>query len=143
MAVKLDALAKTERVILVVDDELAILRFVSLILENSGFTIITSESGEEALQKSREHKGTIHLMLSNIQMAGMSGMDLANKISSERSGIKVMLMSGFTDGLLILNDGWHFLPKPFIPSQLRDLIASVLSQPTVPDLNEQRNASAG
>lgn len=140
---KLDALGKTERTILVVDDEVAILRFVSLVLENSGFTIISAESGEEALQKSREHKDTIHLMLSNIQMKGISGLDLATIISTERPNTKVMLMSGFNAGLLILNDGWHFLRKPFIPSQLRDLIALVLSQPSTPDIDEQRSANVG
>lgn len=140
---RLNALEKSERVILVVDDELTILRFVTLVLENSGFTILPAESGEDALQKSRSHAGPIHLMLSNIQMSGMSGLDLATIMSTERPDIKVMLMSGFNAGLLVLNDGWHFLRKPFIPSQLRDLIALVLSQPAAPDLNEQRHPTVG
>jgi hypothetical protein len=36
-------------------------------------------------------------------------------------------MSGYTGGMLVLNDGWHFLPKPFIPSQLRVLVAGLIS----------------
>ena len=36
-------------------------------------------------------------------------------------------MSGFTGGMLVLNEGWHFLSKPFIPSQLRALIRGLIS----------------
>ncbi len=137
----LDELGNSGRVILLVDDEASILRFVSLVLVNTGFTIISASSGEEALQKSRDYEGTIHLMLSNIQMKGMSGLDLATTISIDRPETRVMLMSGFDAGLLVLNDGWHFLRKPFIPSQLRDLIASVLNQPVTPNIDEHRTAS--
>ena len=61
-------------------------------------------------------------------MPVMSGMDLATEISLERTEIKVLLMSGFTGGMLVLNEGWHFLAKPFIPSQLRALIAGLICQ---------------
>jgi len=36
-------------------------------------------------------------------------------------------MSGFVGGMLVLNEGWHFLPKPFIASQLRLLVAGLVS----------------
>jgi len=60
-------------------------------------------------------------------MAGMNGVDLATQMSRERPNLKILLMSGFTDGMLVLNEGWHFLPKPFIPSQLRTLISGLVS----------------
>ena len=52
-------------------------------------------------------------------MEGMSGVELATKMTCERPQLKVLLMSGFTEGMLVLNEGWHFLAKPFINSQLR------------------------
>jgi len=60
-------------------------------------------------------------------MPGMTGIELATKITAQRPEIKVLLMSGFTGGMLVLNEGWHFLPKPFIPSQLRALIVGLVS----------------
>jgi CheY-like chemotaxis protein len=69
----------------------------------------------------------IHLLLADFQMPGMTGIELATKITAQLPEIKVLLMSGFTGGMLVLNEGWHFLPKPFIPSQLRALIVGLVS----------------
>ena len=70
-----------------------------------------------------------HMLLSDFQMKGMTGIDLATQITAQRPKIKVLLMSGYTGGMLVLNEGWHFLPKPFIPSQLRVLVAGLISPP--------------
>jgi FixJ family two-component response regulator len=59
-------------------------------------------------------------------MPGMSGVEVATQMTSKRPELKVLLMSGFTDGMLVLNEGWHFLSKPFIPSQLLALIADLI-----------------
>ena len=58
---------------------------------------------------SQQFKGEIQVLLSDFQMAGMSGIDLATAITVDRPKLKVLLMSGFPSGLLVLNDGWHFL----------------------------------
>jgi FixJ family two-component response regulator len=55
-------------------------------------------------------------------MPGMSGIDLATEMTIERPHLQVLLMSGFPAGMLVLNEGWHFLAKPFIGSQLRALV---------------------
>ena len=39
----------------------------------------------------------------------------------------MLLMSGYPEGMLVLNEGWHFLAKPFVPSQLRALIEGLIS----------------
>jgi hypothetical protein len=51
-------------------------------------------------------------------MPEMTGIELATQICQERPEMKVLLMSGFTGGMLILKEGWRFLDKPFIPSEL-------------------------
>ena len=58
---------------------------------------------------------------------GMSGVDLATAMTIERPKLKVLLMSGFPEGMLVLNEGWHFLAKPFINSQLRALVVGLVS----------------
>jgi two-component system cell cycle sensor histidine kinase/response regulator CckA len=96
---------------------------VSKILE--GYNVLTAATGLEALRRSNQYKGEIHLLLSDFQMPAMTGMELAVQITVGRPKIKVLLMSGYTGGMLILNDGWHFLAKPFIPSQLRSLVQAI------------------
>jgi YesN/AraC family two-component response regulator len=59
-------------------------------------------------------------------MPGMNGLDLATQMTRDRPDLKVLLMSTFPDGMLVLNEGWHYLTKPFIPSQLRTLISGLV-----------------
>ena len=113
--------------ILVVDDEPSILSVVSEVLADHDYNIITGISGAHGLQQSRDFKGRIHLLLSDFQMPGMSGVDLATAMTIERPQLKVLLMSGFPEGMLVLNEGWHFLAKPFVTSQLRALVAGLIS----------------
>jgi two-component system NtrC family response regulator len=113
--------------ILVVDDEPSILSVVSEVLADDDYNIITACSGTHGLQQSRDFKGRIHLLLSDFQMPGMSGIDLATAMTIERPQLKVLLMSGFPEGMLVLNEGWHFLAKPFVTSQLRALVAGLIS----------------
>ena len=115
-----------KRTILVVDHDATILSFVAECLAVN-YDVLTATSSEEALKQSRDFKDEIHLLLSELQMEGTTGIDLATQITAQRPQLKVLLMSGFTGGMLVLNEGWHFLPKPFIPSQLRTLVAGLIS----------------
>jgi DNA-binding NtrC family response regulator len=118
--------AQVKKTVLVVDDDPSILESVCGVLGRD-FGVLRASSGKEALQLSKGFKSEICLLLSDFQMAGMSGVELATQITAERPGIKVLLMSGYPAGMLILNEGWHFLAKPFVPSQLRALIVGLVS----------------
>jgi FixJ family two-component response regulator len=122
---------QNQKTIFVVDDDPTIRSCVSALLADNAYNILTWESGAEALLQSRAYKGEIHLLLSDFQMPGMSGVELATAMTAERPQLKVLLMSGFPEGMLVLNEGWHFLAKPFIASQLRALVA-VLAKPDRP-----------
>jgi two-component system, cell cycle sensor histidine kinase and response regulator CckA len=119
------------RIIFIVDDDPLILSCVSEILAGNDYDVRTYKSGGEALRQSKDFKGEIHLLLSDFQMPGMSGVELATEMTSVRPQLKVLLMSGFPEGMLVLNQGWHFLAKPFIGSQLRALVAG-LANPDKP-----------
>lgn len=111
--------------VLVVDDEPQILRIVSGFLCGQ-YHVLTAKSGTDALQQSEKFKGEIHVLLSDFQMAGMTGIELATRITAARPKIKVLLMSSYSEGMLVLNEGWHFLPKPFVLSQLRSLVGGLI-----------------
>lgn len=116
-----------QKTILVVDDDPIIMKLVSDILSKSSYNVLTAVNGQAALKKSKSHKGVIDLLLSDFQMPGLSGVELATQMIHARPKLKVLLMSGFPEGMLVLNEGWHFLAKPFVPSQLRTLISGLIS----------------
>jgi len=120
--------ANGQKTILVVDDDSYNLQFLSALLVDSHYKVLLAAGAAEAGRQSKEYKNEIHLLLSNFQIAGVSGVELAAKMRGERPQLKVLLMSGFTEGMLVLNAGWHFLPKPHVHSQLRALIAGLTSQ---------------
>jgi two-component system cell cycle sensor histidine kinase/response regulator CckA len=116
----------TQKTILLVDDDAGVQASVSRNLKDY-YNILIASSGVEALQRSRDFAGEIHLLLTDFVMAGMNGVELASRITIQRPEIKVLLMSGYANGTLALNEGWHFLTKPFNPLQLRLLIADLIS----------------
>jgi DNA-binding NtrC family response regulator len=126
MQSKIVAKAAAQKTVLVVDDNPTVLKSVSRFLERD-YRVLTAANGKDAMKQSKACKSEIHLLLSDFQMPGMTGVELATKITSQRPKIKVLLMSGFPEGMLVLNEGWHFLPKPFIPSQLTALIHGLAS----------------
>jgi DNA-binding NtrC family response regulator len=115
------------RTILVVDDDIKIRKLVAQIVSmGNRYNVLMATSGSLGLQQSREFDGEISLLLTGFQMPGMSGVDLAVAMTKDRPDLKVLLMSGFPDGMLVLNEGWHFLAKPFVASQLQALIVGLV-----------------
>ncbi len=113
--------------ILVVEDDAGILKLVQVILEEAGFEVLAASSPEEAIRLEADLSRTIHLVLSDIMMPDMSGPDLAKLLKQRRPEMRVMLMSGFADGaMLVLNHGWHFIQKPFLPRALVGRVTDVL-----------------
>jgi CheY-like chemotaxis protein len=125
------------KTVLVVDDEPANLELVCKLLERD-YVVLRANNAKEALQQSKDCKDEIYLLLSDFEMPVMSGIALAIEITRERPNIKVLLMSGYKEGMLVLNEGWHFLAKPFMPSQLRTLITGLVS----PDLKSRYKTNA-
>ena len=114
--------------ILVVEDTQVVLDVVSLTLKDAGYTVLEATSAEQAIQIESHFAGTIHLLLSDVMMPGMSGSDLAKLLVERRKDMRVMLMSGYPGGdLLVLNYGWYFIHKPFVPKGLLERVNEVLN----------------
>ena len=120
--------AGTERV-LVVEDEPAVRDLARRILELEGYAVVTAESGEEALRLWDE-LGPVDALLTDVVMPGLGGRELAATLSSRFPGLRVVLMSGYTqdaeqlDGLLA--SGAAFVEKPFTSSALASEVRNVL-----------------
>jgi two-component system, cell cycle sensor histidine kinase and response regulator CckA len=121
---------RSRSTILVVDDKEAILTLVQKILMKQGFRVLTAASGAVAIQLAADYPDGIDLLLSDIEMPGMTGPQLGIIIRQSRPDLHVMLMSGLPDGdLLVLNYGWAFIQKPFVPSRLVEMVSAVLDSP--------------
>jgi DNA-binding response OmpR family regulator len=128
------------RTILLAEDEETLRHFIGGLLQSNGYSVIIAVDGRDALEKSKAHAGKIDLLLSNIQMPGMTGIELATQLSLERPETKVLLISALPSGMLVLDQGWHFMPKPFLPNMLRAKIRTIFGEDKpedIPDLREQ------
>ena len=115
-------------VILLVEDDVSVQLLIWKSLKADGFTILTAGDGEVALEESRNHSGSIDLLLSDVQLPLMSGLELCEKISAERPGIKVLMMSGDPSVReQVSMHGLPFIQKPFTPTSLRDSIEALIS----------------
>jgi DNA-binding NtrC family response regulator len=122
---------RTPETILLVEDHTALLKLIKQILEDANFTVIPASNAKHAMQLESEFPGTIDLLLSDVRMRGMSGPNLAKRLKARRPQMRVMLMSGYPGGaLLVLNYGWHYIEKPFVPSVLVSKIKDVLQGET-------------
>jgi two-component system cell cycle sensor histidine kinase/response regulator CckA len=116
--------------ILLVEDEKNLCVLTRNLLEHYGYAVLEAESGAQALAVSRQNAGAIHLLLTDIVMPGIGGRALAQTLSRERPGIRVVYMSGYTGqtvgGQTILSPGAHFLQKPFTREDLARKIREAL-----------------
>ena len=116
--------------ILLVEDEESLRTMACVFLESKGYTILEAENGQKAVEIARQHKGQIHLLLTDVIMPGMSGRELAESLAASRAGIKLLYMSGYTGELVtqhgILNPGLQLLEKPFTRDSLLSRVRAVL-----------------
>ncbi len=120
--------------VLLVEDEEEVRELAREILTLMGYTILTAREPAEALRISLEHTGIIDLLLTDVIMPGMSGRQLADRLTAERPGLKVVFMSGYTDNAIVhhgvLEPGTAFVQKPFTPESLTRKVRDVLDAPS-------------
>jgi len=125
------ALAGNGHTILVVEDDPATLHLVQRILEKGNYEVLCANSAHEGERIGNEFPRPIDLLLADVVMPNMIGPDLATLLKAQRPDMRVILMSGYPDGaLLVLNYGWHFIRKPFVPKALLERIEAVLQSTT-------------
>ena len=115
--------------ILIVDDERQILQLLKTVLTRAGFEVHTAATAHEALGMCNASAG-FDLILSDVDMPGMDGHDLARWIAARNLGIGVMLMSAFDHECehCPYAPRCELIPKPFAPRDVANRIAAALSR---------------
>lgn len=126
-------LPRSSATILLVEDEVSIRTLAQAVLEEQGYVVLEASDALEALRRSAQHQGPIHLLLTDVMMPGMNGYELASRLSPLRPEMKILFISGYTGSLTaqahaVPADAF-FLPKPFLPETLEHKVREVLDEP--------------
>ncbi|MBF0407473.1 MAG: PAS domain S-box protein [Candidatus Riflebacteria bacterium] len=118
--------------ILLVEDELGLLNITSTILESHGYNILSAYSPEEAIRIAKEYTGNIHLLVTDIIMPGMNGLELSKQLISIVPQLKCLFMSGYSNETIApngaMNEGHFFLQKPFTLKELTTTLRKILDK---------------
>jgi CheY-like chemotaxis protein len=108
--------------ILVVEDEPTLRRLLCLTLERRGYKVYAARDGAEAMDIFRQQPGEIHLVVSDVMMPHIDGIELKQKAAALRPDVKFLFMSGYSEEVIeqlqTSAQGCAFLEKPFLPQDL-------------------------
>lgn len=119
--------------VLLVDDEEPIRKLVGRSLGKLGYRVLEAQDAAQALRISERHPDTIHLLLTDVRMPQMTGLELAQQLIVLRPNLRVIYMSGHVERAAgdeeSLSSNGTFLQKPFSPAALAQTIREVLDSP--------------
>jgi CheY-like chemotaxis protein len=117
----------------VVEDEDAVRNLARRVLSAAGYTVLTAPNGAEALRLCEAVQSDIQLLLTDVVMPQMGGVDLARRLAAGRPGLRVLFMSGYADqpgaDQAPPAPDAPFLAKPFEPAALARKVREVIDSP--------------
>ena len=123
----------SRKIVLVVDDEPAILAVMKIALVKSGFQVLVANNGAEALEKFELMRGQIKVLITDMAMPGMNGLELIRLIREFNDSVEIVATTGMTtmDQMQAIRDAdvQHVLSKPCGSRQLIALVRNLFSLP--------------
>jgi PAS domain S-box-containing protein len=124
------AVPRGTETVLLVEDEVAVRLFAARVLRESGYRVLETTTGDEALHAAQTDAGPIQLLLTDVVLPQMGGKALAERLAAHYPSLKVLFMSGYADDAIVhhgrLEAGLAFLHKPFSPGVLLRKVREVL-----------------
>lgn len=118
------------RTLLLVEDEERLRRLFASALEKAGYKVLVAENGAEALLLFEKHQKEIDLLLTNVVMPQMGGIELAKLTKKQKPDLKILYMSGYAQDanaeLLQVSAEVEFIQKPFDTSALLQRLKKIL-----------------
>ncbi|MFA5072438.1 MAG: cache domain-containing protein [Nitrospirota bacterium] len=119
----------TETILVAEDDEF-VRNLAEIVLSHAGYTVISARDGEEAIQKFKENKDNIRLILMDVIMPGKKGTEAYEEIKHINPDVKIIFSSGYTANMIhkdsLLQEHVNFVPKPLSPKYLLQKVRDVL-----------------
>ncbi len=116
--------------ILLVEDQDEVRNFAERTLRGAGYKVLAAREPAEALARLQESGTDVDLVLTDVVMPGMNGVDLVGRVRSERPGVRVIYTSGYTDNAVLerveLDADATFLQKPYTPRDLLEKVRAAL-----------------
>jgi PAS domain S-box-containing protein len=120
----------TQQTILVVDDDENVRAIARDVLRENGYRVLEARSGEEAYQVAVRYRGSIHLLVTDVIMPGITGTELASRLRQTKPQLRALFMSGYGQKAIahhgVLEPNAILLEKPFSSEQLLWLVRSTL-----------------
>ncbi|MDR3568501.1 MAG: PAS domain S-box protein [Syntrophobacteraceae bacterium] len=121
-----------DETILLVEDEPAILKMATKMLERQGYTVLQAGTPGEAIRLAKAHPGQIDLLMSDVVMPEMNAKELYANLNALRPGLESLFMSGYTANVIahhgVLEEGVHFLQKPFSNAAMAEKVRHILDK---------------
>jgi CheY-like chemotaxis protein len=118
--------------VLLCEDDDDVREVMAAVLGIRGHTVLRARNGTEALDLARGHRGKIRLLVTDMAMPGIGGLELATVLRERDPGLRVLFVSGHTEHAERIaamenpETGTSFLPKPFLPGELTRAVAALL-----------------
>ncbi len=120
-----------QQTILLVEDEPTILEMTTTMLQLLGYTVMAANTPGKAMSMVEKFTPEIHLLITDVIMPEMNGRELAEKLITDKKGMRCLFMSGYTSDIIanqgVLVEGTHFIQKPFSTKDLALKIREVLN----------------
>jgi len=119
--------------VLICEDEPEVRALLTRVLSLRAYAVLSAASGADALDMARRHEGPIHLLVTDVAMPQMNGIQLAGELRRLHPRAAVLYISGYTENAeklsVPLGPNTHYLAKPFLPGDLTTLVSSILEEP--------------
>jgi len=127
---ELDAARGGQETVLVVEDDPHVRALAVRVLERFGYRVLSAADGAAACALAERTPAPLHLLLTDVIMPGMNGRQLAGEIRARHPETRVLFTSGYLEDDVfhhgVLEDGLHFVPKPYSPQELARKVREVL-----------------
>jgi two-component system, cell cycle sensor histidine kinase and response regulator CckA len=127
----LESLPVGKPVILLVEDESVVREVTRQVLEHAGYEVVECAGPQEALRLAAAHRGRIGLLLSDVVMPEMNGLDLARRIQAIQPSLTTIFMSGYAESAVLQkaarNPRSTYIRKPFTVDLLLTRVATTLA----------------
>ena len=119
-------MSATPSTILVVEDDAIVRMLIVDVLEELEFSVLEADGAEQALLFIEDAQQTIDLLMTDVGLPNMGGIELANQARELRPALPILFASGYAESLQKSSD-MSVIAKPFSIDQLRDTVKSILS----------------